>query len=130
MNLLSVTPVYAALIVALFLFLSARVITYRRDNLISLGDQGDKQLLKRIRAHANFTEYAPLCLLLLVLLELQGAPALLLHLLGVMLLVGRITHGYALSRTPTQLTLRVLGMGLTLAQLGLSAIALVFYTVI
>ena len=77
---LTITPIYAALIVLLFLGLSWRVILYRRANRLSLGDTGDKNLLKRMRAQANCAEYAPLALLLMVMSELMGSPAVALHL--------------------------------------------------
>ena len=44
---LTITPIYAGLIALLFIVLSTRVIFYRRANLISTGDQGDKALLNR-----------------------------------------------------------------------------------
>ncbi|MEM8731545.1 MAG: MAPEG family protein, partial [Pseudomonadota bacterium] len=115
-----ITSFYAALLTCLYLVLSARVILYRQNSRVSLGDDGDRQLLKRVRAQGNAAEYIPLGILLLALIELQGAPGIALHLLGLMLLVGRLLHGYALSGQPTGLFPRVAGMGLTLAMLGLS----------
>jgi len=90
----TVTPIYAALLALLFLGLSARVITYRRSNLLSLGDEGDKGLLKRMRAQANCAEYVPIGILLLLLLELTGAPLWLLHALGLSFTAGRLLHAY------------------------------------
>jgi uncharacterized membrane protein YecN with MAPEG domain len=37
-----ITALYAIPLALLFLILTARVITYRRDNQIGLGDDGDK----------------------------------------------------------------------------------------
>jgi len=76
-----ITPLYAGCIALVFIALSARVILYRRRNLISLGDAGDKSLLKRMRAQANCAEYAPIGLILLALTELQGAPGSVIHAL-------------------------------------------------
>jgi uncharacterized membrane protein YecN with MAPEG domain len=39
----------------------------------SFGDSGDETLRRRIRAHGNFAEYAPLALILLGLVEGLGA---------------------------------------------------------
>ena len=121
---LSVTPLYASLIAIVFLILTARVIIYRRGNRISLGDAGDKNLLKRIRAQANCAELAPIGVLLLLCLELQGTPPALLHGLGLALLAGRIAHAIGFSRYPQIMSLRVWGMALTLAMLGISAVGL------
>lgn len=120
--LLPVTAIYASLIALLFLFLSARVIMYRRENRHDLGDAGDRKLLKRIRAQGNCAEYAPFGLLLLVIAELQGASAPILHVLGLMLVLGRIAHALALSLRRQDFRLRVLGMMLTLIMIGISAL--------
>jgi len=60
-----VTPVYAAILVALFLSLSVRVIGLRRRLKVAVGDGGSEPLLRAIRAQANFAEYVPFSLLLI-----------------------------------------------------------------
>lgn len=92
-----VTSIYAGLLALVFLVLSIRVIQGRSSAGVSLGDGGDGRLNRRIRAHANFAEYVPLCLGLIALLEVGDAPVWLLHTLGAGLLIGRIGHGYALA---------------------------------
>ncbi|NKF22291.1 MAPEG family protein [Solimonas marina] len=89
-----VTPLYAGLLGVWFLVLSVRVVQKRASG-ISLGDGGDPIMLRRIRGHANFTEYVPLCLLLIGVLELSRASVYVLHALGLMLLIGRLLHGWA-----------------------------------
>lgn len=91
------TSIYAGLLALVFLVLSIRVIQGRSAAGVSLGDGGDGPLNRRIRAHANFAEYVPLCLGLIALLEVGGAPTWLLHTLGIGLVVGRLGHGYALA---------------------------------
>ena len=93
-------------------------------NVIWLGDIGDKNLLKRMRAQANCAEYAPLALILLLLTELNGAPAIALHLLGLALVSGRILHAYGFASTPQKIILRQIGMGLTMGMMALSALGL------
>ena len=124
---ITATPIYAALCTLIFLVLSARVILYRRANLISLGDKGDKNLLKRMRAQANCAEYAPIGLLLLLLTELAAAPGIAVHILGGMLFLGRLLHAVGFAATPQKMILRQVGMVLTLAMLGLSALGLLFH---
>lgn len=127
---IAITPIYASLIALLFLFLSARVIRYRRGNLISVGDAGDKALLQRMRAQANCAEYAPVALLLMLLVELQGAPAIAVHCVGAMLLVGRVAHAYGFSQHPQIMGLRVLGMLLTLTMILVTALGLLVHAVV
>lgn len=122
--MLTITPIYAALIALLFLLLSARVIRYRRANRLSLGDEGDRALLQRMRAQANCAEYAPIAVLLLVLLELQGWPVWVVHLAGLTLLAGRVAHGYGFSAHPQIMGLRAVGMVMTLTMIALSALFL------
>jgi uncharacterized protein len=94
-----VTPLYAALLALWLLVLSARVSRLRMDRGVMLGDGGDPLLQRVIRGHANFTEYVPLALLLLAILELSRFSIYLLHALGATLLAGRLLHGYALCYT-------------------------------
>ena len=120
---ISITPLYAGLIALLFIFLSYRVIIVRRGDRISLGDGKRPDMAYRIHAQANCAEYAPLGLILLAMAELQGAPDWVVHLLGLMLLVGRLMHGWSFSRQPHNLMARTYGMLLTLAMITFSAIA-------
>ena len=115
-----VTPLYAAALTALFITLSLRVIGLRRSGRVSLGDAGNPALLVRIRAQGNCAEYAPLGIVLLLLAELAGAAPALLHLSGLVLLAGRISHAWALSG-PGRLGARTIGMLMTFAALALSA---------
>jgi uncharacterized membrane protein YecN with MAPEG domain len=115
-----VTPLYAAALTALFITLSLRVIVLRRSGRVSLGDAGNPALLVRIRAQGNCAEYAPLGIVLLLLAELAGAAPALLHLSGLVLLAGRISHAWALSG-PGRLGARTIGMLMTFTALALSA---------
>ena len=124
------TPIYAALLTLVFLALSWRIIAYRRANRLSLGDSGDKSLLKRMRAQANFVEYVPLALLLMVLIELRGAPPVAVHALGLALLVGRILHALGFAATPQKLILRQIGTLLTLLVLALGALGLLGHALV
>lgn len=120
---MAITPLYAALLAALFVILSLRVILLRRTAGVGLGDGGNAQLLRRQRVHANFAEYAPFTLLLMALAEWQGAPGWSLHLLGLLLTAGRLLHALGVSRTPERYGLRVTAMSLTFAALSLGALA-------
>lgn len=126
---LSVTPIYAAVLVCLYIYLSYRVIIHRRTYLKSIGDEGDLRLLQLMRAHGNFAEYAPFGLLLLLMIELMGAPALALHLMGLLLLAGRFIHARAFLSEKIPTNQRVLGMALTFAMLILSALGLFLHVI-
>ena len=77
-----ITSLYASLSALLIVRLSLSVIKLRRKNRISVGDGGNEELQLAIRTHSNAVEYIPITLLLLLMLELNGAPKILIHLLG------------------------------------------------
>lgn len=119
---LSITPLFAGLIALIYLTLCWRVISYRKSERLSIGDEGDRNLLRLMRAQANCAEYAPFGLFLLLLLELQGQSEIGLFVLGTALTVGRILHAYSFSVKPMNFTFRTWGMLLTLGQLITSAL--------
>lgn len=94
-----ITGIYAALSALLVLALALRISQVRHANKIGIGDGGDRELMKRIRAHANALENLPLALILLLLLELNQTRPAWLHGLGIALIVARLAHAAGLSRT-------------------------------
>lgn len=120
-----ITSIYASLAALLIVRLSLAVIKLRRKNRVSVGDGGNEQLQLAIRSHANAVEYIPIALLLLLTLELNGAPAILIHILGVILLIGRILHSMGLPEKDFKK--RVLGMQITIYLLiGLAILNILF----
>ena len=120
--MLSITAFYAALLAVLFLFLSVRVIGWRRERRVEFGHGEDIELLRRMRVHANFDEYVPFTLLLMALAESMAPPHLLLHLAGLLLVAGRLLHAYGVSQSPAVMRYRIWGMWLTFIALGLAAL--------
>lgn len=107
-------PLYTALLALLFVFLSIRTLNLRRKLRIVIGDGGNPVMLRAMRTHANFAEYVPLGILLIVGSEQLDAPAALLHALGLLLLVGRLLHAFGVSSESEVLAYRVTGMAMTL----------------
>lgn len=93
-----ITSIYAALATFLVITLALLVVDQRRRSKVGLGDGGDRVLQQRVRVHANALENLPLALLLLLLLELDGTAAPLLHGFGGVLLVARALHAWGFSR--------------------------------
>ncbi|MHC2106034.1 MAPEG family protein [Methylobacterium sp. CM6246] len=124
------TAFYAALLALVYLGLSGWVMGSRVSDNVLLGDGGDASLLKRVRTHANFSEYVPLALILIALLEAGGGHGLVQGLL-IALLVGRILHPigmFAAPNTPRQFACRGGGILLTMATIAIAAIALLLRT--
>ncbi len=98
--MLPITSLTAASLAILLLILTFLVSQQRGVAKVSLGDGGDKTLLKRIRAFGNFTEYAPIGIILLALVEYGGTSATVTWLLAALLLIGRILHALGMYVRP------------------------------
>lgn len=103
---------YATALGVLLLILSYNVLRHRvRDAL----QPHESSITDRIaRVHANFTEYVPTGLALLMLLEWAGAPAAVLHFGGATLTIGRYLHAWGFSRHEMASFGRIVGIQTTL----------------
>jgi uncharacterized protein len=125
----TIVALYAAALTVLFLVLSIRTIRARRGAGVAIGTGESASLARAARAHANFAEYAPLALLLMLLQAFQGAADWWLHLLGVLLVAGRIVHAWGISQSTENFRFRVAGMVLTFTVLGGSVVGIVWLAV-
>ena len=116
---------YAGLLGLIYIFLSYRVIAGRRQYRVALGDNHVAPLQRRIRVHGNFMEYVPLALILLLLLELSGTRPLWLHLLGGLLVLGRVLHSYGVSAEQENLRFRISGMVATMTVVLVASLSLI-----
>lgn len=115
-----VTALYAGLNGLILLWLTWSVIARRRSGGVSLGDGGDEGFRKLIRGHANAAETIPIAVLLLLLTELIGAPAIAVHIAGAAFTIGRVLHALHFTGA-ARFRFRIYGMALTLIALaGLS----------
>jgi len=122
-----ISSIYAALLALLIIWLALQVIKLRRAKRVRLGDGGEPELQWAIRAHGNATEYIPVSLILLVLLELNGAHMAVVHSSGIAMLAGRLLH--AKGMLGDNLRYRVLGMQVTIFTIIGLAIANLAYAV-
>ena len=109
--LLLITPLYALAAATIYLVLWIRVTSMRAKLGASIGDNNDKTLLLRIRQHGNCAEWLYFLLLLMILAEGMGAPALYLHISGGLFLVGRAAHPFGLKADNAGHLLRYVGNG-------------------
>ncbi|MFN0023421.1 MAG: MAPEG family protein [Parvularculaceae bacterium] len=78
---------------ALFLiYISLRVGQVRTRLKINLGDGGNDEMIRAIRAQGNYVEYAPIALIALFALASLGQPPAIIHALGALFLAARIAH--------------------------------------
>jgi uncharacterized membrane protein YecN with MAPEG domain len=117
-----ITAFYAGLLGILFLYLSGLVIRQRLAVKVSLGDGDNKHLRQVVRAHANFSEYTPIVLILLFIAEVNGSDSGLLHVAGISILAGRFLHAFGLRRHYAQSWQRLVGMVATFGTIFLLAV--------
>jgi uncharacterized membrane protein YecN with MAPEG domain len=108
------TPLYALPAAAICMFHWLRVSSMRGATGVSFGDGGDMALLRRIRLHGNCAEWITFVLILMMLAEGMGTPAIWLHVSGALLLVGRIAHPFGLRPETAGHPLRYVGNGTNL----------------
>lgn len=118
---MKLVPLYAAVLALFYVALSVRTTMLRAKLRIGVGDAGNAKMLRAMRVHANFAEYAPLALLLIYFAEMQGAASGFIHLVAVCLVAGRVLHAYGVSQVAEKLIFRQAGMLLTFASLLLPA---------
>ncbi len=121
---LNITPYYAAVLALLFIILSVRTIKSRREHKVAIGDGGEKSILRASRVHANFSEYVPLTLLLIAMLEIQSYSDWVIHSLCIALLAARIAHAYGVSQTNENFKFRIFGTATTINIIAICAFLL------
>ena len=120
-----ISMITAGLLGILLIALSAYVILGRVKFKIDLGDGDNAAMVQRIRAQANFVEYVPLALILLMLVEYASiGPRWLAMAIGGGLVLGRVLHAQGLIASPGATVGRLLGTNLTALVIMTGSIAL------
>ena len=126
MTRMEIVALYVALNILILIWLTFRVIAVRRKDLVSLGDNENTRLRRRIRAHGNFIEYAPLALIGLFALAQFEVSHIGLHIIGLLFVIGRILHPFGLEGKNAVGKGRLIGMLMTLLALIGTALYLLF----
>ena len=99
------------------LWLAIRIGAVRTKAKILVGDGGNEMLIRRMRAHANFVEYAPFILILIALIEFTSGSSWWLWGASAAFVVARILHalgmdGFKIGRMVGTILTFVLLLGL------------------
>jgi uncharacterized membrane protein YecN with MAPEG domain len=126
---LPIVAFYAGLNGLILLWFAGAISRIRTRTGIWAGDGGSAELLRAMRGQANFAEYVPFALILLLLMAALGAPVYVLHLFGLALTAARVLHALHFTGAVTALVMRQAGalgtwVVLLLASVGLIAHAL------
>ena len=122
MSPLQIAAIYIAANILILIWLSFRVVAWRRKTLSAANDAIPDGLARAIRVHGNASEYIPAGMwgLLVIALLAPNGPGWVVHMIGLALTLGRVMHAVGYSRTI--LILRQLGILLTWgAMLGVVA---------
>lgn len=89
-----ITLLYGGLTALLVTVLGANVSRLRGAHKAFVGDVLPPGMVRPVRAHGNAAEWAPIGILLLLVLELSGLGSMPLHILGGSFLLGRLLHAF------------------------------------
>ena len=101
MNSMPITALVAGIFALLIVPLSIQVSLRRAKANAVFGDAGDETLRRRVRAHGNFIEYAPLAVIVLALVEYRGAATSMVWSLALGFVFSRVAHAIGLLFTST-----------------------------
>lgn len=117
---LPITLASAAAAAFINIWLSVRIGMIRSAKKISIGDGGDEDLVRRMRAQANFVENTPIVLVLIGAIEAaRGGNPWLMGVAGAYAL-GRVAHGVGMDGGPLGFGRSVGTLITMLTQVGLA----------
>lgn len=106
------------------LWLGIRTGQQRGKAKVSIGDGNDPALIARMRAQANYVEYAPFIVLLIALIEFTTGTSIWLWAAAILFLVARVLHPLGMDGLKGARMIGILVTFLLLLGLGGYAIAL------
>ncbi|MEX0336121.1 MAPEG family protein [Vibrio tubiashii] len=106
-----VTALYAAILAALMIWLSIQVIKQRRKAQVKYADGGVDALTIARSAQGNAVDYIPVTLILMAMVEYNGASPWMIHACGIVFVLGRILHAKGI--LADRLKGRISGMKMT-----------------
>lgn len=123
MELLPVTLATAAAAAILNIWLMLRIGAVRQAEKISVGDEDNENLIRRMRAQANFVESTPFVLILVAAIEISGKGEPWLAWVAGIYIICRIAHAFGMDGGSLQMG-RLIGTLATLfTLLGLAVVA-------
>ncbi len=124
--LIGTTLLYAGILGLLLVMLSFNVMQ-NWMRVTAHGHETDRDMRRSERILSSFVEYVPMTLIMLSLVEINGAPRIVLHSLGATLVIARIMHAYGSNDIRGAGLLRFLGSQLTFLVLTIASLACVYY---
>ncbi|NVE94258.1 MAPEG family protein [Altererythrobacter lutimaris] len=123
LTLLPVTLTAAAAAAILNVWLMIRIGAIRRAENISVGDEDNENLIRRMRAQANFVESTPFVLILIAAIEISGRGEPWLAWVAGIYMLGRVAHAFGMDGGSLQMGRMIGTLTTMLALLGLAIVA-------
>ncbi len=90
----AIAGLYIGLNALILIWIASATAKLRGKYKISIGDGGNKHMLRIMRGHANAIENMGIVLLMLLVMAALGTPALVLHGFGIAFTFGRLIHAW------------------------------------
>ena len=121
---MNISILFTIIFIIFYLILTIITIKARKSTKVAYGDDGNKELIKAVRAHGNFFEFTVFFIISSFLLEILDANQIYVLFVNIVFLLGRIFHAYSMLKEKT--LFRVIGMMATLNIYALNCIYLLY----
>jgi uncharacterized membrane protein YecN with MAPEG domain len=121
---MNISILFTIIFIIFYLILTIITIKARKSTKVAYGDEGNKELIKAVRAHGNFFEFTVFFIISSFLLEILDANQIYVLFVNILFLLGRISHAYSMLKE--KIIFRVIGMMATLNIYALNCIYLLY----
>ena len=121
---MNISILFTIIFIIFYLILTIITIKARKSTKVAYGDEGNKELIKAVRAHGNFFEFTVFFIISSFLLEILDANQIYVLFINIVFLLGRISHAYSMLKE--KIIFRMIGMMVTLASYAINCIYLLY----
>ena len=119
---MNISILFTIIFTIFYLILTIITIKARKSTKVAYGDDGNKELIKAVRAHGNFFEFTVFFIISSFLLEILDAGPIYVLFINIVFLIGRISHAYSMLKE--KIIFRMVGMMATLISYAVNCIYL------
>ncbi len=121
---MNISILFTIIFIIFYLILTIITIKARKSTKVAYGDDGNKELIKAVRAHGNFFEFTVFFIISSFLLEILDANQIYVLFINIIFLLGRISHAYSMLKE--KIIFRMIGMMATLISYAVNCIYLLY----
>ena len=121
---MNISILFTIIFIIFYLILTIITIKARKSTKVAYGDEGNKELIKAVRAHGNFFEFTVFFIISSFLLEILDVNQIYVLFINIIFLLGRISHAYSMLKE--KIIFRMIGMMATLVSYAINCIYLLY----